>query len=128
VIPNPLPALAFGDGSENIEAALEPVIEAVRDLDRLMLGMIGGVEAVHGGLRAVNGEVAVEFKHGVSGIDQVGSVHLDFIVVLSASERDSDDEDQERGRKTLVKHWPISVTKSHEKDYQLENEFWVTNR
>jgi hypothetical protein len=70
----------------------------------------------------------VEFKHGVSGIDQVGSVHLDFIVVLSASERDRDDEDQERGRKTLVKHWPISVTKSHEKDYQLENEFWVTNR
>jgi hypothetical protein len=61
--------LAFGDGSENVKAAFEPVVETVCDLDRLMLGVIGGVEAVHGCLRSVNREIAVEFKHGVSRID-----------------------------------------------------------
>ena len=43
VVSHPLPALALGYGSEDVNAALEPVIEAVGDLDGLVLGVIGGV-------------------------------------------------------------------------------------
>jgi hypothetical protein len=39
VITHPQPALALGYGSEDVKAALEPVIEAVGDLDGLVLGV-----------------------------------------------------------------------------------------
>jgi hypothetical protein len=41
----------------------------VGDLHGLVLGVIGGVNAIHDCLRAVNRKIAVEFNHGVSGID-----------------------------------------------------------
>jgi hypothetical protein len=47
VITHPLPALSLGYGSEDVKAALEPVIEAVGDLDGLVLGVIGGVNTIH---------------------------------------------------------------------------------
>jgi len=46
VIPYPLPALALGDRSEDIKAALEPVIETVRNLDGFMLSMINGINTI----------------------------------------------------------------------------------
>ena len=91
VITHPLPALAAGYGSEDVKAALEPVIKAVCDLDGLVFGVIGGINTIHDRLRAVDREVAMEFDHGVSGIDQVRSVHLDFVVILSQRERCSQD-------------------------------------
>jgi len=47
VIPDPLPALALGYGREDIKTALEPLIEAMRDLDRLVFAVIGGVNTIH---------------------------------------------------------------------------------
>jgi hypothetical protein len=93
VIAHPLPALAFGNRSENIEAALEPVIEAVGDFDSLVFGVISRVNTIDDCLRSVNCEVAMELNHSVSGIDQVGPVHLNFVIVLSAAESCSKDED-----------------------------------
>jgi hypothetical protein len=58
-----------------------------------VLGVIGGVNTVDGRLRPVDREVAMEFHHGVPGIDQVRPVHLDFVIVLSAAKRCSKDED-----------------------------------
>jgi hypothetical protein len=79
-----LPALALGCGSEDIKSALEPIVESVGNFDGLMLGVIGGIYTIYDRLRAIDREVAMEFNHGVSGIDQVGSVRLDFVIVSSA--------------------------------------------
>ena len=72
--------------SEDVKAALEPVNEAVGDLDGLVLGVNSGVNTVDDCLRSIDREVAMEFHHSVSRIDQVGPVHLDFVIVLSAAE------------------------------------------
>jgi hypothetical protein len=60
-----LPPLPLGYGSEDVKAALELVIEAVCDLDGLVFSVIGGIDAIYDRLRAVDGEVAMEFNHGV---------------------------------------------------------------
>ena len=65
VITHPLPTLSLGYGSEDIKATLEPIVEAVGDLDGFVLGVIGGVNAVDDCLRPVDCEVAMEFNHGV---------------------------------------------------------------
>jgi hypothetical protein len=93
MIAHPLPALALGYGSEDVKAALEPVIEAVRDLYGFVLRVISGVNTVDDCLRSIDREVAMKFHHSVSGIDQVRPVHLDFVIVLSTAECRSKDED-----------------------------------
>ncbi len=115
-------------GSEDVKTALEPVVEAVRDLDRLMLGVIGGVNTVDDCLRSVDGEVAVEFHHRVPGIDQVGPVHLDFVIVLSPAERCRKNEEQKYDRESSVAHRPILFTRIQEEDYQPQDEFIVANK
>jgi hypothetical protein len=92
VISHPLPAMPVVGGSEDVKAALEPVVEAVGDLDCLVLSVIHGANAIDDRLRSVNREVAVELDHSVLGIDQVGPVHLNFVIVLSARESRSEDE------------------------------------
>jgi hypothetical protein len=42
-----LPALALSYESEDVKAALKPVVEAVSDLRRFMLGMIGPINRIH---------------------------------------------------------------------------------
>jgi hypothetical protein len=130
VIPHPLPALALGYRSKNVEATLEPVIKAMSDLHRFMLGVISGVNTLQDCLRALDCEVAMELNHGVRRIDKIRSVHLDFVVVLSASERRSQDQDEDLRRdcEMSVTHRLSGVTTSREEDYQQHNEFGVANR
>ena len=40
----------------------------MRDLDGLMLSVIGGIKTIYDCLRTVDRKVAMEFKHGVPGI------------------------------------------------------------
>jgi hypothetical protein len=95
VIPYPLPALALGYRSKNVEAALEPVIKAMSDLHGFMLSVISGVNPLQDCLRTIDCEVAMELNHGMRRIDKIRSVHLDFVVVLSAGERRSQDQDED---------------------------------
>src|SRR5208282_146103 len=87
VVADPLNALAAARGSENVEADFEPVGEAVGNFDGFVFGVVGGVQAVLNGFGAVDGEIAVEFDHGVVRVDEFGSVDLDFVVVLGAGLR-----------------------------------------
>lgn len=57
MIANPLPALALGYGGENVKPTLEPVIEAVCDLDSLGLSVVGGIDTVDDRLRAIDREM-----------------------------------------------------------------------
>jgi len=108
VVTDPLNALAAACGSENVEADFEPVGEAVGDLDGFVFGVVGGVEAILNGLGAVDGEIAVEFEHGVVWVDEVGFVDLDFVVVLGADPRcvngldcqEEQERERERGAET----------------------------
>jgi hypothetical protein len=84
VLTYPLPTLALGYGGESVKAALEPFIEAMRDFNGFMLGVVRRINAVYGRLRTVDREVAMKFNHGMFGIDQVISVHLDLVVLLRA--------------------------------------------
>ncbi len=119
VITHPLPALSLGYGSEDVKAALEPVIKTMGDLDRLMLGMVGGKNTICGCLRASDREIAVELNHGVSRINQVRSVHLYFVVILCVREGSSEAEGQKCN--------PEKAT-FHEEDYQLHDEFSVAGK
>jgi hypothetical protein len=69
-----------------------------------MLGVIGGINTIDDRLRAVDREVAVELNHGVSGIDEVGPVYLDFVVVLSPCVGGSQDEGQKCDREKATAH------------------------
>jgi hypothetical protein len=67
VISHPLPTLALSYGSEDAKTTLEPVIEAMCDLNGLMLSVIGGLNTINDRLRTIDRKVAVEFDHRVSG-------------------------------------------------------------
>ena len=125
-----LPALALSYESEDVKAALKPVVEAVSNLHRLMLGMIGGIDPIHNRLRAVDREITVEFHHRVARIDQIRSVHLNFVVVLSMGEwcSKAQGDEEESDREMSATHRSTRVTTSHKEDYQLHDEFDVANR
>src|SRR6202050_1820913 len=87
VIADPLPALICFDGSEHVEADLEPGVKAMRDLERFVLRMVGGIKTILKLLRAINGKIAVQFKHGVAGFDGVRAIHLNLVVILGRASR-----------------------------------------
>jgi hypothetical protein len=49
-----------------------------------MFGMIRRINAINDRLRAVNREITVQLDHGVPRVNQLGPVHLNFVVILSA--------------------------------------------
>jgi hypothetical protein len=55
----------------------------------------------------------MEFNHGVSGIDQIRSVHLDFVVVLSTYPgcREDDRQQPEQEDATVREAKPESTAK-----------------
>jgi len=102
VISHPLPALSVSYGSEDVKTRLEPVVEAMSDLHSFMLGVTSGIKAIHNCLRAVDREIAMEFEHGMTLIDQIRSIHLNFIVILGTGESCSEDQDEEKQNKVGV--------------------------
>ena len=85
VVTDPLNTLAAALGSKDVKAYFEPVGETVGDLDGFVLGVVSGIDAVDDGLSAIDGEITMELDHGVVGINQIGAVDLNFVVVLRAS-------------------------------------------
>ena len=79
-----IPALTVLRGSENVKPCLEPVIEAVSDLNGFVQLMVRRQGAVIGGFGALKGEIGMEFNHGVARLDRFVGIHLDFVVLLSA--------------------------------------------
>jgi hypothetical protein len=84
VVADPLNALAATLGSKNVKTNFEPVCETMGDLDGFVFSMVCGIEAVDDSFGAVDGEITVELNHGVAGINQIGTVDLNFVIVLSA--------------------------------------------
>src|SRR5581483_7598175 len=79
-----LPSALGLDRAEQVEAGLEPVVEAARDLKRLVEGMMGGENTIFRSLAPLDSEVAVELNHGAVRGHGVAGIDLDFVVVLRA--------------------------------------------
>jgi hypothetical protein len=67
----------------------------VGDFDGLVQLVIGRKHTVCRRLRALEGEVAVQFDHGVAGLDGVVGIDLDFVVFLGTRGRRNNTEDAE---------------------------------
>ena len=82
MIAHPLVALRSAIAGEHVEPDLEPVVDALRDLERFMQRMLVRADAIDRGLRPLEGEIGVQLHHRPARCNQFGSVHLDFIVSL----------------------------------------------
>src|SRR5258708_18171148 len=69
---------------EDVKPGLEEGVEAVRDFDGLVELVVGRVNSVFEGLRAADGEVAVELDHGPLGRHRFRRVDLDLVIALGA--------------------------------------------
>src|SRR5207245_251955 len=80
-------ATATARAGEDVESGFEPIVEAVRDLDRLVPGVIRGQRAVVSLLRPFRGEVIVQLDYGDAALDGFRAVDLDLVVILTRSQR-----------------------------------------
>src|ERR1017187_7900718 len=92
---------------KHIKAGFKPVGPTLRDLQSLMLGVIGGGDAVDL-LRAIYGEVGMDLDHGDVLRDQFSGVDLDFVVVLG--ERRKREDDQKGGDGDGSEHCPREMS------------------
>jgi len=94
-----------------------------------MLSVIGGIDSIHDCLRTVNCEIAMELDHGVPRIDQIRSVHLDFVVLLSTREGRSQNQHQDQYEDRIcvsemaVADRSVKGATSHKEDYQPHHEW-----
>ena len=86
-------AAAVARAGENIEASFEPVVESVRDFDRLVPRGIRRQRAVVRPFRSPGGKVVMQLDHRHAARDGFRTVNLDFVVFLSAGQR-SDQADR----------------------------------
>src|SRR5205823_7386808 len=82
VVPDPVPAVPISRAGEDVKARLKPGSEPARDLNGLVPGVLARQNAVLAGLAALEGEIAVQLDHGMTRLDGVVAVDLDFVVVL----------------------------------------------
>src|SRR5580704_3681683 len=82
MIADPIPSLTGACRGENIKSRFEPIGPAVGDFDGFVQSVVGREEAIYHLLRAVNREIAVQFHHGVAGLDGIVAVDLNFVVIL----------------------------------------------
>jgi hypothetical protein len=59
--------------------------------------VVRGEKAVDHLLRAINREITMQFHHGVTGLDGIVAVHLDFVIVLSSSRSREEKQAKSRG-------------------------------
>ena len=77
-----IPALTVLSGSKNVKAGLEPVIEAMSDLDGFVQLVVRGKRAVIGGFGTLKREIGMQLHHSVARLHGFVRVHLDFVVPL----------------------------------------------
>src|SRR5882762_781181 len=84
MIAHPHPPAIGLNRREDIEPSLKPAGKPVRDLQSLVLGVIGGKHTIDHGLGSLHGEVAMDLYHRVARRNQVRPVNLDLCVILGA--------------------------------------------
>ena len=86
MISHPLPPPVGLNAAENVEAGFEPVGEALRDFERLVHRVMGGLDTIDDAFAPVHGEVGMNLDHRRSRSDRFVAVYLNLVIVLSADE------------------------------------------
>jgi hypothetical protein len=71
---------------EDVEADFRPVVETLGELDRLVLLVVRGINAINGLLLALHGRIRVQFDHQGLRSDRLGPVDLDLVIGLGMRE------------------------------------------
>ena len=79
-----IPSAAVASAGEDVEAGLEPIIEAVGDLDRLVPRMVRRQRVVVSLLCAFRREIIMQLDHRDAAGHGFRAVNLDFVIVLSS--------------------------------------------
>jgi hypothetical protein len=82
VVAYPVPAHSTLRTGENVKPGFEPIGEAVRYFDGFVELVIVRIEAIHGSLESLEGEVTVQLDHGLMRRNGLVGIDLDLIVVL----------------------------------------------
>src|ERR1051326_2084252 len=97
VVAHPLKTHRRWSAGERVETDLQPVGEAVGDLERLVHRVLRRQQSVLAKGRAGYRVVAVQLDHGTAARYELGAVHLDFVVVLPvcrARRREQEESDR----------------------------------
>ena len=84
VISHPLPAAIGLNAAEEVKAQLRPIVDSLRDFQRLMFGVVRRQHAILYRLAAFRGEDRVNLHHGGAGGDGIVAINLNFVVILGA--------------------------------------------
>src|ERR1700733_10093879 len=85
VVAHPIPTFAILNAGEYIKASLEPIGPSLRDLKRLVLGVIRRSHAVDDLLGAVDSKVGVNLHHRHILRRRLRGEDLNFLVILGAT-------------------------------------------
>src|SRR6185312_8371212 len=82
MVTHPVPAITRAGAGKDIKAGFKPVIPSLSNLNGFMHGMVRGTDAIHHIFFALSSPVSMKFHHGAVGLNRVGAIDLDLIVVL----------------------------------------------
>src|SRR5580692_8224248 len=97
MIAHPLHAMAVLLAGKDIEPDFRPVVETLREFDRLVFLMIRWKDAVDGLLLTLHGEIRVKFDHQGLRRDGLRPVDLDLVVGLGSRKKRQEREREEGG-------------------------------
>src|SRR5207253_2573231 len=78
-----IPSAAIARAGEDVKAGLEPIVEPMRDLDRLVPRVIRRQRATVGLLRALGSKVIMQLEHRDAAGNSFRTIDLNFVIVLS---------------------------------------------
>src|SRR5260370_11690918 len=82
VVAHPLDPISIALVGKDVKAGFKPIREAMGNLNRFVLGVVGGKNSILSGLAAVNGEIAMQLDHGAVRRDRVVTIDLDLVILL----------------------------------------------
>ncbi len=103
-------ATATARAGEDVESGFKPIVEAVRDLDRLVPGVIRGQRAVVSLLRPLHGEVIVQLDHGDAARDGFRAVDLELVVILTTSVANKQIDAKARAAPNVIRVFSVVVS------------------
>ena len=82
MVAHPLNAIAAALAGENVETHLRPGVDALRDLDGFVLGIIGRCDAVDHVALTLSGKIRMKLNHGASRGHCIRAVDLYLVITL----------------------------------------------
>ena len=82
MVPHPLHAMPVLPAGKDVEAHFRPTGQTLRDLERLVQLVVGGIHAVDHVLLSLQRVVGMKLNHGALWLYGVRAIDLDLVVAL----------------------------------------------